>query len=124
MKKILIVEDEKETLDFLKDNLEREGFFIETAQDGRTALKKVGEFKPNLVILDIMLPELDGREVLAQIKENFPSIIVVLATAKKELEDIKEGYAKKADCYITKPYKLEEIRKVIEIFFSFEKGGN
>lgn len=115
MKKILIVEDEKEILNFLKDNLTRENFHVEIAIDGKEAIGKIKNFVPDLVLLDIILPELDGLEVLKWIKKNKPEIFVILATAKKEVADIKKGYSLEADYYITKPYTLEEILKGINV---------
>lgn len=121
-KKILIVEDEKEVLTLLADSLKRLNFIVETAADGRDAIKKVDDFAPDLVLLDIMLPEVDGWEVLKWIKKNKPEVFVMLATAKKEVEDLKGGYALEADYYITKPYTIEEILKGINIMFSFKES--
>ena len=121
-KKILIVEDEKEVLVFLADSLKRLNFTVETSVDGRDAIKKIDAFNPDLVLLDIMLPEIDGLEVLKWTKKNKPDIFVMLATAKKEIEDMKTGYSLDADYYITKPYTLEEILKGINIMFSFKES--
>ncbi|MFA6280994.1 MAG: response regulator [Candidatus Omnitrophota bacterium] len=121
-KKILIVEDEKEVLSFLADSLKRRNFIVETSADGRDAIKKTGSFNPDLVLLDIMLPEISGLEVLSWIKKNKPDIFVMLASAKKELEDLKTGYSLEADYYITKPYTIEEIIKGINIMFSFREN--
>lgn len=121
-KKILIVEDEKEVLVFLADSLKRLNFTVETSADGRDAIKKIDAFNPDLVLLDIMLPEIDGLEVLKWTKKNKPDIFVMLATAKKEIEDMKTGYSLDADYYITKPYTLEEILKGINIMFSFKES--
>jgi CheY-like chemotaxis protein len=121
MKRILIVEDEKEVLTLLRDNLTRHNFHIETAIDGKDAIEKVKTFIPDLVLLDIMLPELDGLEVLRWIKKNKPEILVILATAKKEVEDIKTGYSLEADYYITKPYSMEEIFKGINVLKAVEE---
>ncbi|MDP2923381.1 MAG: response regulator [Candidatus Omnitrophota bacterium] len=115
MKKILIVEDEKDILSFLQDNLTRSNFHIEVAVDGKEAIEKMKTFIPDLVLLDIILPELDGLEVLKWIKKNKPKTFVILATAKKEIADIKKGYALEADYYITKPYTLEEVVKGINV---------
>jgi two-component system OmpR family response regulator len=124
MKRILIVEDEKEILEFLKDSLMRLNFQIETAIDGREAIEKIKAFTPDLVILDIILPELDGLEVLKWIKKNNSDIFVILATAKKELEDIKKGYSLEADYYITKPYRFEDVLKGINVMLSLNTEGN
>lgn len=115
MKRILIVEDEKDILAFLHQGLSRSDFNIETAMDGKNAIEKVKTFMPDLVLLDIILPELDGLEVLRWIKTNKPEVFVILATAKKEIEDMKRGYSLEADYYITKPYTMEEIFKGINV---------
>jgi DNA-binding response OmpR family regulator len=74
-----------------------------------------------VVLLDIMLPELDGLEVLRWIKKNKPEISVVLATARQEIGDIKEGYNLEADYYITKPYTVNEILKGINVMLSLKE---
>lgn len=114
-KKVLIVEDEKDISIFLQDNLKRSNFHTEIAGDGKTAIEKVKTFLPDIVLLDIILPELDGLEVLKWIKKNKPETFVILASAKKEIDDIKKGYALEADYYITKPYTIEEILKGINV---------
>lgn len=120
MKKILIVEDETEVAAFLKGHLEENGFEIDVAADGRSAIEKIGSFLPLIVILDIILPEIDGLEVLKWIKRNRPDTAVILATAKKELADLKKGYALEADYYLTKPYSLEEVIRAINIMISLK----
>ncbi|MDD5584575.1 MAG: response regulator [Candidatus Omnitrophica bacterium] len=118
MKKILIVEDEKDIAELLEAGLKRSGFEIITSPDGRDAIEKVKEGGPSLVILDIQLPYVSGLEVLQWIKINHPAILVIMATAKKEVDDIKNGYALKADYYVTKPYEVAEILKGIHVLFS------
>jgi two-component system OmpR family response regulator len=76
---------------------------------------------PDLVVLDVMLPELDGLEVLKWIKENKPDIFVMLATGKKEIDDLKKGYSLEADYYVTKPYTIDEILKGINVILSFKE---
>ncbi|MDD5194621.1 MAG: response regulator [Candidatus Omnitrophica bacterium] len=118
MKKILIVDDEKDIVELLQTGLKRSGFEIAVAFDGREALDKINEFKPDLVILDVAMPHKNGLEVLQWIKTNYPSMLTIMATAKKEVQDIKEGYALKADYYVTKPYALDEILKGIRVLLS------
>jgi len=120
-RKILVVEDEKETLVFLADGLRRLDFIVETSTDGKDAIQKVNDFMPDLVVLDIMLPELDGLEVLKWIKKNKPDIFVMLATGKKEIDDMKKGYSLEADYYVTKPYTIDEILKGINVILSFKE---
>lgn len=119
-KKILIVEDEKDTLSLLADSLKRFDFTIETSADGRDAIQKVQDFVPDLVVLDVVLPEVDGLEVLKWIKKNRPNVFVMLATGKKEIDDIKTGYSLEADYYVTKPYTIDEILKGINVALSFK----
>jgi DNA-binding response OmpR family regulator len=120
-RKILVVEDEIGTLSLLADSLKKFNFSIETSMDGRDAIRKVNDFIPDVVLLDIMLPELDGLEVLRWIKKNKPEISVVLATARQEIGDIKEGYNLEADYYITKPYTVNEILKGINVMLSLKE---
>lgn len=120
-RKILVVEDEQETLLFLADGLRRLDFTVETSIDGKDAIQKVQDFMPDVVVLDIMLPELDGLEVLKWIKKHKPDIFVMLATGKKEIDDIKKGYSLEADYYVTKPYTIDEILKGINVILSFKE---
>jgi len=120
-KKILVVEDEKDTLVLLAEGLRRLDFKVETSVDGKDAIQKVKDFMPDLVVLDVMLPELDGLEVLKWIKENKPNIFVMLATGKKEIDDLKKGYSLEADYYVTKPYTIDEILKGINVILSFKE---
>ena len=120
-KKILVVEDEKDTLALLADGLRRLDFTVETSTDGKDAIQKVQDFMPDVVVLDVMLPELDGLEVLKWIKKNKPDVFVMLATGKKEIEDIKKGYSLEADYYVIKPYTIDEILKGINVILSFKE---
>lgn len=107
-KKILIVEDEKPISDIIKFNLIKEGYEIETAYDGEEALKKVYQFQPDLVLLDVMLPKLDGFQVCRRIRESFNMPIIML-TAKEEEVDKVLGFELGADDYITKPFGMREL---------------
>ncbi|MEI8349484.1 MAG: response regulator [Candidatus Omnitrophota bacterium] len=119
-KKILIVEDEQETSAFLKNKLNQLNFHTETSGDGGDAINKMKTFMPDLVLLDIMLPVIDGIEVLKWIKTNQPQVLVIMTTAKKEVSDLKTGYSLEADYYITKPYTFEEIIKGINVLMSLK----
>lgn len=107
-KKILVVDDEKPISDIIKFNLEKEGYEIETAFDGEEALKKVYQFQPDLVLLDVMLPKLDGFQVCRRIRESFNMPIIML-TAKEEEVDKVLGFELGADDYITKPFGMREL---------------
>ena len=106
--KILIVEDDKTLLEVLKYNLMREGYEVVTALDGLQALKASREEKPDLVILDIMLPELNGLEVCRILRKE-TIVPVIMLTAKVEEIDRIVGLEMGADDYVTKPFKMREL---------------
>lgn len=107
-KKILIVDDEKPISDILKFNLKKEGYEIETAFDGEEAINKAFEFKPDLILLDVMIPKHDGFEVCKKIREKL-SIPIIMVTAKEEELDKILGLELGADDYITKPFSVREL---------------
>ncbi len=107
-KKILVVDDEKPISDIIKYNLVKEGYEIDTAFDGDEALKKVYQFQPDLVLLDVMLPKLDGFQVCRKIRETF-SMPIIMLTAKEEEVDKVLGFELGADDYITKPFGMREL---------------
>ena len=104
--KILIVDDEKDILELIGYNLEREGYKIVKALSGEEALRNSRSEKPNLILLDLMLPGIDGLEVLKRLKKDSKTanIPTVLLTAKGEEADIVTGLELGADDYITKPF--------------------
>ena len=105
--KILLVDDEEDILEFLSYNLKKEGFQIETASNGISALKKLDRLKPDLIILDVMMPEMDGIEVCEKIREqdNFDDVLILFLTARSEEYSELAGFSAGADDYITKPIK-------------------
>lgn len=106
--KILVVEDEKPIADILKFNLEKEGYKVEIAYDGEEALHKVSQNNPDLILLDVMLPKLDGFQVCRKVRETFSTPILML-TAKEEEVDKVLGLEMGADDYITKPFGMREL---------------
>lgn len=108
MKKILVVEDEKPISDIIKFNLEKEGFEIITAYDGAEGLELATTESVDLVLLDIMLPKMDGFEVCKKIREK-SSVPIIMATAKAEEIDKVLGLEFGADDYITKPFSIREL---------------
>ena len=105
---ILIVEDDKNIADLLRLYLEKEGMTCTVAGDGLTGLEKFQAVQPDLVILDIMLPSMDGWSVCRKIRETSKTPIIML-TAKGELEDKVSGLEMGADDYITKPFETKEV---------------
>ena len=107
-KKILVVEDEKAIADILVFNLQREGYDTLVAYDGAEGLRCALEEAPNLILLDVMLPEMDGFEVLGHIREKHDTPIIML-TAREEETDKVLGLELGADDYITKPFSMREL---------------
>lgn len=107
--RILLVEDEEHLLEALKLNLELEGYHVTTATDGKKALKLFKEERLNLVILDVMLPEIDGFKVAETIRLENSEIPILFLTAKNTSEDRVAGLKRGADDYLTKPFNLEEL---------------
>lgn len=116
MEKILIVEDDKTVLDFEKKELEHEGYAVITAEDGRRALDLFESQKPDFILLDIMIPELNGIEVLRRIRKQ-SEVPVILVTAKGEVYDKVNGLSAGADDYISKPFAIEELLARISSVF-------
>jgi two-component system response regulator RegX3 len=108
MTKILIVEDEESLLDPLELLLTKEGFSIETARDGREALEKFAKTNPDLILLDLMLPEISGTEVCRQIRVK-SQVPIIMLTAKDTEVDKVVGLELGADDYVVKPYSKAEL---------------
>jgi len=106
--KILVVDDEPSIVKSIQYSLEKEGYTVATAHDGAQAIEVARREKPNLVILDVMLPSLDGYEVCRQIRQEMPVPIIML-TAKGEEIDKVVGLEIGADEYVTKPFSLREL---------------
>ena len=119
-KKILIVEDEPSILKLSSILLALKGYEVKGVGDGQAALDSVSTMKPDLVLLDIMIPKIDGLEVCRQIKANEATshIAVVMLTAKKSNEDLVKGKQAGADGYITKPFKSAMVIETIQRFLS------
>ncbi|PHV57303.1 DNA-binding response regulator [Streptococcus macedonicus] len=108
MKKILIVDDEKPISDIIKFNLTKEGYEAITAFDGREAITKFEEEDPDLIILDLMLPELDGLEVAKEVRKTSHIPIIILSAKDSELDKVI-GLEIGADDYVTKPFSNREL---------------
>jgi DNA-binding response OmpR family regulator len=109
MYKILVVEDEQAMLLGLRDNLEIEGYEVDTADNGADGLNKILENEYNLVILDVMLPQMSGFDVCRTVRKRGKKVPIVLLTAKGEEIDKVFGLEIGADDYITKPFSLREL---------------
>ena len=110
-KKILVVDDEESIHLLYKEELEEEGYKVDTAIDGEEALKKFDKLKPDLVILDINMPGMDGIEVLRQMKQERPSVPVILSSAYPEYKQDLASWA--SDDYIVKSFNLDDLKDSI-----------
>ena len=106
--KLLIVDDDTTLLRFLTDYLEREGYAVQSADRGQAALRLFYEARPDLVVLDVMMPGMDGWEVCARLRE-LAETPVILLTAKTSESDKLRGFRLGVDDYITKPFSLAEL---------------
>jgi DNA-binding response OmpR family regulator len=109
MQSILIIEDDKLIVRILESELIEEGYRVEVAYDGRDGLEKALQGTWDLILLDIILPELSGMEVLRRVKKSAPTIPVIVITSRSETTDIVSGLDQGAYDYITKPFELEEL---------------
>ena len=109
MKKILIIEDEQDLIKGLKLNLSDEGFDVDWADNGMEGLRKAVEEAPDLIILDIMLPEMDGLEVCRKLRQKNVDIPIIMLTAKGGEIDKVVGLEIGADDYMTKPFSIREL---------------
>lgn len=118
---ILVVDDERPTTRLLQINLEAEGYEVLTAFDGREALQSLEGRKPDLIILDLLLPQMDGYEVLEHIRADprTRDIPVILLTGRRSPDEIAEGWRYEIDLYLTKPYNVDDllalVRRVVEM---------
>src|SRR2546423_651972 len=106
--RVLVVDDERSIVDFIRLGLQYEGFQVQTAPDGQTALRLISEFKPHVVVLDIMMPRLDGLAVAEAIRGNKDTGIIILS-AKDEVQDRIKGLEVGADDYLVKPFDFGEL---------------
>lgn len=107
--KIMVVEDEERIRSFLLKGLSYDGYDVRVAEDGKTALHLFDEYRPDLILLDVMLPGMDGLDVCRRIREN-SNIPILMLTAKEAIEDRVMGLDAGADDYLVKPFALNELQ--------------
>ncbi len=123
--RILLVDDEPDILEFIGYNLTREGFEVETAANGAIALQKAPDFQPHLVLLDVMMPEMDGMTTCRKLRE-IPSLnraIIVFLSARGEDETQLQGFDLGADDYITKPIHPKLLVSRLKAILKRSEGG-
>ena len=109
METILIIEDDATMLRGLKDNFEFEGYLVKTATDGEKGLDAVLKIKPDLLILDLMLPKINGYEICQRLRKEKFELPIIMLTAKSQESDIVLGLNVGADDYVTKPFSIREL---------------
>ncbi len=122
MARILIVEDEKKIARFLELELKHEGYEVDTAFDGRSGLNTALETNPDLLILDLMLPELSGIEVCRRLRHT-SDLPIIMLTAKDDVSDKVMGLDMGADDYVTKPFAIEELLARIRVALKKRRAG-
>ena len=113
-KRVLVVDDEKNIVDILSFNLKKSGFEIVTAYDGEAALDEYTKERPDIILLDVMLPLIDGFEVCKLIRKNDKTTPIIMLTAREEETDKVFGLELGADDYITKPFSVRELQARIK----------
>jgi len=120
---VLIVEDEPAMMRGLEDNFKMKGYYVLTAADGKTGLETALKERPDLILLDIMLPEINGYEVCSRIREKGFDVPIIMLTAKDQESDIVLGLNLGADDYVTKPFSIKELMARAEAFMRRRKDA-
>jgi two-component system, OmpR family, response regulator len=107
--RVLVVDDEANIAELISMALRYQGFAVETAANGRAAIAAVGAFKPQLIVLDVMLPDMDGFEVAERLGAQRAGVPIIFLTARDSTEDKVRGLSGGGDDYMTKPFSLEEL---------------
>ena len=121
MRQVLVVDDEPHIRTVLRGYLEADGFTVSEAADGETAVRQVRQHAPDLVLLDVMLPGIDGLEVLRQVRV-FSDVYVILVTARSEEVDKLVGLGVGADDYVTKPFSPREVTARVKAVLRRDRG--
>ena len=126
-KTVLAVDDERSIVRLIQVNLERAGYLVETAYDGKQALEMIAQKKPDMVISDVMMPYLDGFELLRHLRKDVETreLPVIMLTAKAQDSNLTEGWKSGASMYLTKPFNPKELLMWVKrIFESEELAGD
>lgn len=119
---ILVVDDEESLTDLLSSALRFAGYDVDTASDGFDALRRVKSLTPDLVVLDVNMPEIDGFEVCRRIRRDGLDVPVIFLTARDDIDDLRVGFRQGGDDYLTKPFSLEELGLRIEALLRRSRG--
>ena len=124
MNRILVVDDEERNIEIINRIFVRDDYEMEFAQNGKDALECVSDFEPDVIVLDVMMPGIDGYKVCHQLKSDKETskIMVLLLSGKVTIEDRLKGYEVQADDYVTKPYDPEELRAKVRILLRLKNA--
>lgn len=120
---ILVVDDEQILLDMVSDALTFAGYAIQRAPDGLSALDQMRSGPPDLVILDVNMPEPDGFQVARSLRRTHPRLPILFLTARSEIDDVRKGFESGGDDYLTKPFRLEELRLRVDALLRRSESG-
>ncbi len=124
LRKILVVEDDKDLRGYLKEFLMDNDYTVDTVSDGASALNYTKKTKPDLVVLDLGLPDIDGKSVCTSIKKDYPDLPVIILTARHSTSDVVSGLNLGADDYISKPFVGDELLARIKVQLRNKEGDN
>ena len=116
--KILMADDEEDILAVMSKKISKAGYLVVTAKDGQEAWDKIKSESPDIILLDLTMPKLDGFQVLKNLRETPPSgkwQPVIIVSARRELEDMQRGFSMEADHYISKPCTVADILKAVQL---------
>lgn len=116
--KVLLADDDQEILQSMEKSITRQGFTVVTASDGEEAWEKIGQDDPDVILLDLTMPKMDGFAVLKKLRESPPTRKwqpVIIVSGRTELDDMRQGFSLEADHYLTKPCSMEAIIKAIRL---------
>ena len=116
--KILMADDEEDILSVMSKKIAKEGYLVVTARDGLEAWNKIKSEAPDIILLDLTMPKMDGFQVLKNLRETPPSEKwqpVIIVSARRELEDMQKGFNMEADHYISKPCTVADILKAVQL---------
>ena len=122
-RRILVVDDEERMVRFIRMNLEHDGFQVSEAFNGKEAIQKIRDVTPDLILLDVMMPDIDGFEVLETVRE-VSQVPVIMLTAKGEEDDRVRGLELGADDYVTKPFSPRELVSRVKAVLRRTEGAS
>ena len=124
MRRILVADDDKQVRQILKIFLTRQGYHVDEAENGAQALAIIDSARPDLVFLDIVMPDLNGIETLHWIRQKYPELSVIIMTGMNQEEVWKKAMLSGATDYITKPFSYEQLRANLNLYLPLESESD